>query len=229
MNNEVRSLTVSCFYFQVWFRPLQNGDVAVALYNPGAPPVHPFHTACDANATNTTTGMLLSPPPLRHAISLWTLSSHLSLLLILSLFFICACAPPRGGYWAPRGAQPQSWCFAPGAFAQSLLDWYCCNSADCAGYNYSTTTGAGCLFKDTDGDFVAGGADVVGVTKVAFRPPTGKAADVSVDFASVGLFAGAPVQVYDLWAQRVVANTTASGWTATVPWQGTAFFRLSQN
>ena len=51
---------------------------------------------------------------------------------------------------------------------------------------------------------------------------------MTVTFAEVGLFAGSTIQVYDVWAQRVVATTNASSYTvAAVPWQGTAFLRLS--
>jgi hypothetical protein len=31
---------------QVWFRPLSTGAVAVALYNAGPPPSHPWHSNC---------------------------------------------------------------------------------------------------------------------------------------------------------------------------------------
>jgi len=96
---------------QVWFRPLASGEVAVALYNQGPPPSHPWHTSCEAfNAT-------------------------------------------QGGYFSPAGPSPAGWCFT--GFGQANLEWYCCNTGDCAGYNFSTVTGAGCLFKDVDGPFVA--------------------------------------------------------------------------
>jgi hypothetical protein len=36
------------------------------------------------------------------------------------------------------------------------------------------------------------------------------------------------IEVYDVWANKVVATTNASNYTVSgVPWQGTAFLRLS--
>lgn len=64
---------------QVWFRPLGNGDVAVALYNAGPPPTHPWHSNCPA---------FDSTP---------------------------------GGYHAPTGDQPASWC-GP-ALGKTLMEW----------------------------------------------------------------------------------------------------------
>ena len=141
-----------------------------------------------------------------------------------------ACEPfnaTTGGYFAPKGEQPEGWCL--NAFGESLLAWYCCNTPDCAGYNFSSTTGAGCMFKDVDGGFVAAGPDVSGSTKPGGSMPPGAAADVTVSFADVGLFAGAPVQVFDVWAGQVVATTSAANYTVNVPIFGTAFLRLSQN
>ena len=136
---------------QVWFRPLESGDVAVGLYNQGPPPTHTWHTACPAlNAT-------------------------------------------VGGYFSPQGTQPAGWCLS--AFGQTLLDWYCCNTPDCAGYNFSSATGVGCLFKDVDGPFVAAGPDVTGYTKQGGTQPPGAPADITVNFADIGLFPGALVQV----------------------------------
>ena len=127
---------------QVWARPLANGDVAVALYNAGPPPAHPWHTACPAfNAT-------------------------------------------PGGYYASAAAPPSGWC-SP-ALGQTLLDWYCCNTEDCAGYFFNSTSGFGCMLKDTQGGFVAAGSDVTGYTKQAFSPPSGAAADVSWRAVCVG-------------------------------------------
>lgn len=142
-----------------------------------------------------------------------------------------ACTPFNatvGGYFAPSGAvpQPTSWCGA--ALGQSLMDWYCCNSDDCAGYNFSTVTNSGCLFKDVGGGFVAADGATTGYTKPGFVEPTGAPADMLVAFADVGLFPGSKIRVYDVWAQRVIATTTAENFTAAgVPWMGTAFLRLS--
>lgn len=140
-----------------------------------------------------------------------------------------ACAPFNatvGGYFAPAAAQPASWC-GP-ALGQSLMDWYCCNSEDCAGYNFSTATRSGCLFKDTAGGFVPADANTTGYTKPGFAPPRGAPADMTVSFADVGLFPGSTISVYDVWARRVVATTNASSFTAAaVPWRGAAFLRLS--
>lgn len=172
---------------QVWYRSLANGDVAVALYNAGPAPSHPWHTNCDANAFNTTTN----------------------------------------GYYAPKNPQPSSWCTIPEAFSEDLMNWYCCNTEDCAGYNYSSITNSGCWFTDTDGGFVAA-ENITGYVKNGFVPPSGSTQVISVDFASIGLFPGDPITVYDIWAQQVIMVTNASSYNATVPWQGTAFVRLSQ-
>ena len=91
-----------------------------------------------------------------------------------------ACAPfnaTAGGYFASRGAPPAGWC-SP-ALGQSLLDWYCCNTEDCAGYYFNSSSGQGCMLKDLEGGFVAAGSDVTGYTKADFSPPSGAAADVS--------------------------------------------------
>lgn len=170
---------------QVWFRPLSGGDVAVALYNRGPPPSHPFHTPCDPfNAT-------------------------------------------VGGYFSPLTPSPQGWCVE--AFGQSLLEWYCCNSEDCAGYNYSAATGAGCLFKDVSGPFIPTDANTTGYTKPNFVPPVGGPALISFNFSSVGVFTGSQgsVRVVDVWEGKEVGLTNATAWSATVPWQGTVLLRLS--
>ena len=92
---------------QTWIRSMENGDVAVGLYNQGPPQQHPWHSKCDAfNVT-------------------------------------------QGGYHAPTGDQPASWC-GP-ALGETLMEWYCCNTDDCAGYNFSATTKSGCMFKNLDG------------------------------------------------------------------------------
>ena len=182
---------------QVWARTLSNGDVAVALYNAGPPPAHPWHTACDANASNVT----------------------------------------AGGYFRPKGPQPQSWCYAPGAQSASELDWYCCNDESCAGWWFDASTGAGCLLKDTDGGWEAG-TSLSGSVKLGFTPPSGAPATISVTFSDVGMWpgggsalaagsGGGGVRVYDLWARADLGVTAALSWNATVPWQGTAFLRLS--
>lgn len=132
----------------------------------------------------------------------------------------------QGGYHAPSGEQPVSWC-GP-ALGETLMEWYCCNTDDCAGYNFSATTKSGCMFKNLDGGFVKGDANTTGHVKLGFVQPLGKPADITVNFADVGMFAGSTIQVYDVWAQKVVATTNASSYTAAaIPWQGTAFLRLS--
>ncbi len=119
---------------QVWLRPLANGDVAVALYNAGPPPAHPWHTPCPAfNAT-------------------------------------------PGGRFVPSEPQPQGWC-SP-ALGQDLLEWYCCNTEDCAGYFFSAATGAGCMLKDVEGGWVPGDANTTSYTKQGFIKPSGAPADV---------------------------------------------------
>lgn len=171
---------------QVWFRPLASGEVAVALYNQGPAPAHPWHTSCEAfNET-------------------------------------------QGGYFSPSGASPEGWCLT--GFGQGNLDWYCCNTDDCAGYNFSTVTGAGCLFKNVDGPFVSA-SGVNGYVKPAFSPPRGQPADITVNFADVGLglAVGSEVSVYDVWAQKSLGTTNGTSWTGRgVPWMGTHFLKLAQ-
>ena len=84
------------------------------------------------------------------------------------------------------------------------------------------------MFKNLDGGFVAGDANTTGYTKPGFEQPHGDPADMTVTFAEIGIFAGSTVEVYDIWAQQVVATTNATNYTvAAVPWQGTAFLRIS--
>ena len=131
-----------------------------------------------------------------------------------------------GGYCAPAGPQPSGWCMS--AYGQSLMEWYCCNTEDCAGYNFSSVTGSGCLFKDVQGGFVAASSDVTGYTKQGFVQPSGPAAAITVNFADVGLFPGSVIRVYGIWEGQVLAESNSSSFTApAVPWQGTAFLRLS--
>jgi hypothetical protein len=174
---------------QVWYRPLANGDVAVALYNQGPPPAHTWHTACADDHFNQT---------------------------------------GTDGYYSSAVGQPKDWCFAAGALPEDTLAWYACNTQDAAGYWFDSVTGAGCLLKDVSGPFVhkpgVAGYAVAG----GWKPPSGQAANITVAFADVGLFPGASIRVYDIWARRVVTVTNDTTLSAAVPWQGTAFFRLSQ-
>jgi alpha-galactosidase len=171
---------------QVWYRPLENGDVAVALYNAGPAASHPWHTACPTDEFNMTSG----------------------------------------GYYSPRGEQPASWCPPPGAFSQENFDWYCCNSPDCAGYNFSSVTGSGCWFKDADGPFISS-PGVQGYARPGFIRPTGPSQTISVAFQDIGLFPGTEIQVYDVWQRTIAAVTREASYNASVPWLGTAYFRLS--
>jgi len=83
------------------------------------------------------------------------------------------------------------------------------------------------MLKDADGPFVPGSANVTGATRVGFVPPSGQPADITVNLADVGLFPGAPVAVFDIWAGAQVAVVNDSFTARAVPWQDTAFFRLS--
>ena len=177
--------TTSLAPTQVWYRPLANGDVAVALYNAGPPPAHVWHTDCAADDFNATTG----------------------------------------GYFSSATTPPVSWC-GP-ALGASLLAFYCCNTEDCGGWFWNDTSKTGCMLKDAAGPWVAGDANVTGATRNAFTPPSGPPADITVDFADVGLFASAPVSVFDIWAGTQVAVVNGSFTARAVPWQDTAFYRLS--
>ena len=130
-----------------------------------------------------------------------------------------------GGSHAPAGETPASWCVHD--FSLDLLSWYCCNTPDGAGFNFSASPGRGCMFRDVDGGFVPAAADVTGSAKVGFAPPTGNAADISFAFADVGLFPGSAVSVMDVWTGAAVVTNETTWTAARVPWQGTAFLRLS--
>ena len=139
-----------------------------------------------------------------------------------------------GGYLGPKGPQPQSWCYAPDAQSASELDWYCCNDDSCAGWFYDGATGAGCLLKDTDGGWVPGGPLTTGSSKRGWVPPSGPTAQITVDFAAVGMWpaqssggGAGGVRVFDIFTQTDLGVTTAPVWNVSVPWQGTAFLRLS--
>jgi hypothetical protein len=137
-----------------------------------------------------------------------------------------------GGYLGPKGPQPKSWCYAPGAQSASDLDWYCCNDDSCAGWFFDGDTGAGCLLKDTEGGWQPGTAATTGSAKLGFSPPSGQAAVITIDFASVGMWPssggqGGGIRVFDIFTQTDLGLTGEAQWNVTVPWQGTAFLRLS--
>jgi hypothetical protein len=70
-------------------------------------------------------------------------------------------------------------------------------------------------------------AGYVGFDKPHFTPtpaPSGAAANITVVFQQVGLHGS--VTVYDIWAQKTVGRFTNS-YTASVPFHGTAFLRLT--
>lgn len=127
------------------------------------------------------------------------------------------------GYYSPKGPQPAGWCL--NAFGESLLSWYCCNTPDCAGYNFSAASGVGCMMKDVDGPFVAA-PGTNGATKPGGCQPPGGPASITVNFADVGLFPGSITEVFDIWAGSVVQLSNATSYTAVVPFEGTAFLRL---
>merc|ERR1711957_954044 len=66
------------------------------------------------------------------------------------------------------GPAPESWCSS--ALGEHNLQWYCCNTEDCAGYNYSHATGFGCMFKDVEGGFVSD-PNASGAMKTGFQKP----------------------------------------------------------
>ena len=80
--------------------------------------------------------------------------------------------------------------------------------------------------KDVDGGWVPGSANSTGATRVAFVPPSGPSLNISLIFADIALTP--PLVIFDIWQQRVVARPGAAdtNYTATVPWQGTAFLRV---
>jgi len=83
------------------------------------------------------------------------------------------------------------------------------------------------MFKNVDGGYVKADANTTGYTKPGYSKPHGEAFSITLNFAEVGIFAGSTVSVFDIWQQKVVATTNATNYTQFVPWQGTAFLRLS--
>lgn len=205
---------------QVWYRPLASGEVAVALYNQGPPPLHPWHTPCAP--FNESAGGYFSPAG--DSPAGWCLTGFGQGNLD---WYCCSCCPSPPPSDPARAAQKQP---KPQRNPNTNKPCQTGNTDDCAGYNFSTVTGAGCLFKNVDGPFVAA-SGVNGYTKPSFTPPTGYPADITVNFADVGLglTPGSFVEVYDVWARRSLGATNASFWLGKgVPWMGTHFLRLSQ-
>ena len=201
---------------QVWFRPLENGDVAVVLYNYGPQTSHPWHTPCPA--FNESVGGYWAPkqfvdwclPGFGQSLMEWyccNVSTSPSFSPLLStVVFPTSHSPPLQHMRARAHTQTQ----------------------DCAGYNYSAATNTGCLFKDVEGGWVASN-DSVGYTKQNFTQPEGGPVDITVNFSDIGFYAGAPVQVYDVLAQSVITTTNASFWVGKgVELWGSHFLRLSQ-
>jgi len=100
----------------------------------------------------------------------------------------------------------------------------CCADRKCVGFSYQT--GGSGYYKGNAMGGLSGGAD--GYTKKACVPsgqPATDPADVTVNFADVHLYGS--VQVYDIWAQKVVGTFTGSYTAKQVPLHQTEFVRLT--
>jgi len=100
----------------------------------------------------------------------------------------------------------------------------CCADRKCVGFSYQP--GGSGYYKGNAMGGLIGGAD--GYTKKACVPsgqPATDPADVTVNFADVHLYGS--VQVYDIWAQKVVGTFTGSYTAKQVPLHQTEFVRLT--
>lgn len=133
-----------------------------------------------------------------------------------------------GGYLeACGGAGGNIDCFAGLTEAQALEG--CCQNTQCAGFSFEAEGGSGCYKKNQDCGKV-GNSNYIGYTKPSQMPtPSGQTADITVNFADVGLSAKDAVDVYDIWAQKGLGSFTGSFTAKGVLAHDTAFLRLSRS
>jgi hypothetical protein len=117
----------------------------------------------------------------------------------------------------------------PGAcFNDAQLDAieaYCCADPTCAGFSFAPQTGNGCYKYFPLNGFV-NSSEYDGYTKPGAKPSPGLPADITVAFADINLVS--QVEVFDIWAQKSLGSFSGSFTAQAVPYQGTAFLRMTQ-
>jgi hypothetical protein len=99
----------------------------------------------------------------------------------------------------------------------------CCESAECAGFSFDSSSGSGYLKRNQRCGLVSNAA-YDGYSKPS-QVPSPATADITVKFSNLNLFGS--VEVYDIWGQKSLGNTT-EGYTAhEVAFHGTSFIRLT--
>lgn len=102
----------------------------------------------------------------------------------------------------------------------------CCNNLHCAGFSFKD--GSGYYKANAEGGLLQA-PGYSGYTKPnqipTPTPPAADAADITITFSDINLMGS--VQVYDIWAQKVVGVFEKSYTAKQVPYHGTAFLRLS--
>jgi len=128
----------------------------------------------------------------------------------------------NNGYWdsSPAGSGGGD-CFV--GLSLTAAQAACCADAECAGFSIDAS-GDGCRKANSAGPFTPS-TTYAGYLKPAYAPPTGPA-DITIDFADVGLYGA--VNVYDIWAGAALGSFTGSYTAKAVPLHGSAFVRLSK-
>eukprot|EP00049_Salpingoeca_infusionum_P009158 m.151714 g.151714 ORF g.151714 m.151714 type:complete len:499 (+) comp14257_c0_seq1:116-1612(+) len=111
-------------------------------------------------------------------------------------------------------------CFSEKTQAEATQE--CCNNPDCAGFSFNPSTESGCFKPSLACGFLKS-PGFIGLSKTNSSANPG--ADITVQFDQVGFVGN--VTVYDIWKQAVV-GVFQNNFTATVPYHGTGFFKLSQ-
>lgn len=100
----------------------------------------------------------------------------------------------------------------------------CCADPTCAGFSFAPASGDGC-FKGFPLNGFINSTQYDGYLKPGARPTPGLPADITISFADVNLVGR--IAVYDVWARQSVGTFEGSYTARAVPFQGTAFLRLS--
>jgi hypothetical protein len=102
----------------------------------------------------------------------------------------------------------------------------CCANKKCAGFSFHPADGSGFFKANAQCGFQSNSA-YEGYTKPSQIPMPGTDATISVSFADINMgLNGAPVKVYDIWAQKDLGAFTGK-FSQSVPFHGSAFLRLS--
>jgi alpha-N-acetylgalactosaminidase len=131
----------------------------------------------------------------------------------------------EGGYYeACGGSEGDIGSFTRKTLAEAKTS--CCANKDCAGFSFDKN-GDGFFKKNANCGMTKSSA-YTGYTRASAIPsqPTPNARDITVKFADLHLYG--PVEVYDIWAQKMVGTFTDGSYTAKeVAHHDTAFLRLS--